>query len=179
MFSCNICSKSFKTYKARNAHMISHKETSRYKEVRKVNRPTLKITSYFLCLNCDNKTEVKDNTYNKYCSIQCSADHRAKLGYQAWLNGEIPTTKVHLKKYLTNKYGYKCSTCEISDWFNQKLSLEIDHIDGNSENNNLENVRFLCPNCHSQTPTFKGRNIGRYKINNASVSSSASTRPIK
>jgi hypothetical protein len=39
------------------------------------------------------------------------------------------------------------------------LSLELDHIDGDSTNNTPGNLRFLCPNCHSQTPTFRGRNV--------------------
>lgn len=52
----------------------------------------------------------------------------------------------------------KCIKCGIHDWLERPLSLEIDHIDGNSNNNSRENLEALCPNCHSQTPTFRGRN---------------------
>lgn len=60
----------------------------------------------------------------------------------------------------------KCAICGIADWQNQKLTLEIDHIDGNRSNNHLENLRFLCPNCHSQTDNWRGRNIndGKKKV---------------
>ena len=46
-----------------------------------------------------------------------------------------------------------------------KVPIELEHIDGNSENNSLDNLKLLCPNCHSLTPTYKALNIGngRYK----------------
>lgn len=56
---------------------------------------------------------------------------------------------------------YKCSMCDISEWMNKPLSLQLDHINGINNDNRLENLRFLCPNCHTQTPTWgsKKRNI--------------------
>lgn len=59
---------------------------------------------------------------------------------------------------------YKCSICKISAWFEKPIPLELDHINGNSFDNRIENLRFLCPNCHSQTPTYRGRNINSGKI---------------
>jgi len=53
---------------------------------------------------------------------------------------------------------YECSNCDLIDWLNQPLSLQLDHKNGNRCDNRLENLRFLCPNCHSQTPNFCGRN---------------------
>lgn len=53
---------------------------------------------------------------------------------------------------------YKCSKCQLSPlWCNEPLTLQLDHIDGNSTNHKMENLRFLCPNCHSQTSTYGGR----------------------
>ena len=50
---------------------------------------------------------------------------------------------------------YKCFYCNITDIYNNKpLKLQIDHIDGNWKNNLITNLRFLCPNCHSQTETY-------------------------
>jgi 5-methylcytosine-specific restriction endonuclease McrA len=43
-------------------------------------------------------------------------------------------------------------------WNNKKLVLQVDHINGINDDNRLENLRFLCPNCHSQTETFSKKN---------------------
>lgn len=43
------------------------------------------------------------------------------------------------------------------------IPIELDHIDGNPENNKSDNLRLICPNCHAQTPTYKGRNIGKVR----------------
>lgn len=55
----------------------------------------------------------------------------------------------------------KCLTCGISEWQDKPIVLELDHIDGNRGNETRENLRYLCPNCHSQTPTFRVRNATR------------------
>lgn len=52
-----------------------------------------------------------------------------------------------------------CWMCGLSEWINGKLILEIDHINGISNDHRIENLRFLCPNCHSQTETFRSKNI--------------------
>ena len=55
---------------------------------------------------------------------------------------------------------YQCVECEVIDVYNNKpISLHIDHIDGDWSNNTKGNLRFLCPNCHSQTPNFGNKNI--------------------
>lgn len=56
---------------------------------------------------------------------------------------------------LKGSLEYKCSECVVKDTYNNKpLKLQIDHIDGNWRNNLITNLRFLCPNCHSQTDTY-------------------------
>lgn len=52
---------------------------------------------------------------------------------------------------------YECITCHISEWQGKPLVLDVDHIDGNRFDCRVENLRFLCPNCHRQTPTFARR----------------------
>lgn len=61
-------------------------------------------------------------------------------------------------KLVDNGVEYKCQLCSITHWRDQKLSLHLDHIDGNRHNNDFSNLRFLCPNCHSLTSTYCGRN---------------------
>lgn len=59
---------------------------------------------------------------------------------------------------------YKCQVCNLSEWNNKPLTLEVDHTDGNNQNHELSNLRYLCPNCHSQTETWRGRNIKKSKF---------------
>ena len=56
---------------------------------------------------------------------------------------------------------YKCACCGVVEWNGKTLSLELDHINGINNDNRLENLRFLCPNCHSQTTTYGSRNQQR------------------
>jgi 5-methylcytosine-specific restriction endonuclease McrA len=68
-------------------------------------------------------------------------------------NKRLPT--YILRRTLEDyKFEYKCSICGINEWNNVKISLQIDHINGNCRDNRLENLRYLCPNCHSQTDTW-------------------------
>ena len=55
-------------------------------------------------------------------------------------------------------FDYKCEWCNVeNEWNNKELILELDHINGDNSDNRIENLRLLCPNCHSQTKTFRGR----------------------
>ena len=57
---------------------------------------------------------------------------------------------------------YECALCKLSgNWNNKPIILQIDHINGNAVDNRIENLRILCPNCHSQTDSFGGRNKGK------------------
>ena len=52
----------------------------------------------------------------------------------------------------------KCEICGIKEWNGTPLQMQLDHIDGNTYNHSIENLRMICPNCHSQTETFCGKN---------------------
>jgi hypothetical protein len=52
-----------------------------------------------------------------------------------------------------------CGSCELTSWMGSSIPLEVDHQDGDRLNNELSNLRLLCPNCHALTPTYRGRNV--------------------
>jgi Zn finger protein HypA/HybF involved in hydrogenase expression len=70
------------------------------------------------------------------------------------------TSRDNIKKRLLKKnlLKYECSHCSISDWNEKPLSLRLEHINGVNNDHRIENLCLLCPNCHSQTSTYAGRN---------------------
>lgn len=65
-----------------------------------------------------------------------------------------------IRSYLLETREYKCEECENKEWNGQPIPLQVEHIDGNWENNVPENLKLLCPNCHALTPTWGNRNKG-------------------
>lgn len=63
------------------------------------------------------------------------------------------------KQVLIEERGHVCECCGNSEWIGKPITLELEHIDGDNRNNIRENLKLLCPNCHSQTDTWRGRNI--------------------
>lgn len=63
-----------------------------------------------------------------------------------------------LKKRIILEQNEKCNKCGLNEWLGEKLIFELEHIDGNHHNNERNNLEALCPNCHSLTPTWRGRN---------------------
>lgn len=64
------------------------------------------------------------------------------------------------RRLLREKYfEHKCYNCNLTEWMNQPITLELEHIDGNHTNNQIENLTLLCPNCHALTPTWRGRKL--------------------
>jgi hypothetical protein len=72
-----------------------------------------------------------------------------------------------LSKFATRnrvliEQAFTCDHCKLKEWYGLPITLELDHIDGNNKNNSRINLHALCPNCHSLTPTWRGkRNAGR------------------
>jgi hypothetical protein len=73
-------------------------------------------------------------------------------------NNYVSAHKLKLKLIREGIKEHRCEVCNISEWMSQKVPIELDHIDGNHYNNDMKNLRIICPNCHAQTSTNSGKN---------------------
>lgn len=121
----------------------------------------------YICLHCGVECKHGPSKINKFCSNRCQRDFQ-------WINETKPAIvrgeKTHyavecLKRYLKEEVGDCCAICGLGPvWNNAPLVLQLDHKDGNSDNNHPDNLRLICPNCHTQTPTFGSKGFGnRYR----------------
>jgi YHS domain-containing protein len=110
------------------------------------------------CLNCD--CEV--GRQRSFCSNKCQGEKTTKSLYQLIESGEYQVKSSHntLKKYLIHKRGHKCEMCGLAEWGYLPILLILDHINGDSNNSNVDNLRLVCSNCDTLNPTYKGRNRG-------------------
>lgn len=109
------------------------------------------------CISCNS---YLTNRYSKYCSTNCQQEFQYKEKKTDWLATGCTVTNRFIRKVLQETIGHKCDVCGISDWNEKPIVLEVEHKNGNSEDCSVDNVCLICPNCHSQTPTYKGRNKG-------------------
>lgn len=109
------------------------------------------------CQRCGKKTRP-DN--KRFCSYECDIKSRwERTKKRIEEEGKI-TSVVTARRYVREQQLNKCKICNLNSWFGGKLPLILDHIDGNSDNWYLENLRMVCSNCDSLLPTYKGRNAG-------------------
>lgn len=119
------------------------------------------------CLMCG---KVPKRSINTYCSNQCQMDFQYLQFIEKWKDNRIEggigisakNISGHVKRYLREQNGEACTLCGWSTMsrFTGRVPLEIDHLDGNSENNAITNLRLICPNCHSLTGSFRNLNKG-------------------
>lgn len=75
----------------------------------------------------------------------------------------IQSHRLRLRLLKEGIFEYKCYSCGLAEWLGKPIPLELEHIDGVRDNNTLSNLTLLCPNCHAQTDTYRGKNIGKNK----------------
>ena len=117
------------------------------------------------CLVCGK--EPASASY-KYCSNSCQFKYQHTKYIADWKIGKehglqrLGVVSIHVKRYLREKYGNKCCVCGWAQ-INPKtkiVPLVADHIDGNWRNNIESNLRLVCPNCDSLSPTYAALNKG-------------------
>lgn len=107
------------------------------------------------CKNC--KKEFSYSPSQKrghFCSNNCQGEY---MNEQNVVSGTASFKSI--RRYVLKHWTYQCSECNISEWMKRRLTLQLDHIDGDKSNNSLSNLRWLCPNCHSQTKTWGVQNV--------------------
>jgi 5-methylcytosine-specific restriction endonuclease McrA len=112
------------------------------------------------------KLNLHFNTFKRYAlEYNCYSPNQSGKGIKKNIlkrisNLEDYSSRASIRKTILkeNLIEYKCSECNVIEWNGKTLSLHLDHINGVNNDNRLENLRFLCPNCHSQTETYTGRN---------------------
>lgn len=116
--------------------------------------------------HCENCGVVLNAHQTKYCSGTCQREYQWKQRKnQIELAGEFPcnkrlndTYRTVARKFIEERTGHVCSICGKSEWNGKPIPLVADHIDGDSTNHKIENIRLVCANCDAQLETFKARN---------------------
>ena len=136
--SCPLCNKVFKNVYSMSAHK-GHclGKTPKYEDFENESKNKMKW----------NKGKVLKDLNEIFCEYSSCSTGYAKNAI----------LKLNLKEY-------KCEICKLTEWNDKKLTLELDHINGNNRDHRLSNLRFLCPNCHSQTKNWRGRNKNSGKL---------------
>jgi len=150
---CKSCQKEFLTpsHHDRIKIFCSHSCAATYNNTKR--SPIIK------CKNCDTIITGRAKRANIFCSKKCCGDYKKKIKLDKFEKGELSSKSA--KDILLENHGNIClnTTCAW-DFTKKFVSVELEHIDGNSENNLPENLTLLCPNCHSLTSTYKAKNKG-------------------
>lgn len=104
---------------------------------------TLGISTDHFTIKIAKTTDSTRYTLEEACVANSTYQNRTKL-----------KERLIKEKWLI----YHCYICRLVDWNNQPIALHLDHINGINNDHRLENLRLLCPNCHSQTETYAGKN---------------------
>jgi hypothetical protein len=118
-----------------------------------------RLTKQWHCKSCHKEHHSVPFKTKRFCNMKCYNDNKLSKHITKFNKGMLSERNT-IKRCLTKLFGYKCFTCGLDCWQGHRLSLELDHVDGNANNNMPSNLRLVCPNCHSITPTWKGRNRG-------------------
>lgn len=147
---CKFCNKDI-LYDTRENDYCNHSCSASYSNKKRAVKNN--------CINCNN--EINKN--RKFCSSRCQSQNKRSIIFEKIKNGDITFGERNYKNYLIYTFGEKCMECgwDKVHLKTGKVPIQLEHVDGNSSNNSLENLKLLCPNCHSLTPTYGSLNKGR------------------
>jgi hypothetical protein len=113
------------------------------------------------CKNCEKEFNYSPSQKSGiFCSWKCSGEFRLK---QKFNKGTLWSKR--MGTYLKEVRGNKCEVCGITQHNGKPITFQIDHINGDRNDNRFENLKIICPNCHSQTETYGIKNISEEAYN--------------
>ena len=155
------------------------KKTNSWDKVKTKPKDIPKETFIEICNNSESmahacsKIGLNFTTFVKYAKkYECYKPNQSGKGVQKRFNARkfsielwksdkcIVISRASLKKWIIklDLLPQKCNKCGLDEWLGQKISLELNHINGKGFDNRRSNLELICPNCHAQTPTYRGKN---------------------
>jgi hypothetical protein len=140
------------------------------------------LSGIYCCRSCANSRifteqsrKKKSDSNKKYWNALSDSERKNKIKILSEISPKSKSN--HLENTLTQDWNVlgimskrlrvileqngKCNKCGITHWMTERITLEYEHKDGDNSNNSRDNVEALCPNCHSQTKTWRGRKNGK------------------
>ena len=172
---CPSCHSLTSTYRGRNqvsrAGVAQLAEHSPCKRKAKGSTPFIGSTKMqdTPCKTCGTPLEYINWRVRNYCNRKCHKEYLYQAYIERWKQGletgviKGASAASPVKRYLREKFDNRCSRCGWNEKHPDtgEVPVEVEHLDGDWRNNKEENLTLLCPNCHSLTSTYRGRNTGK------------------
>lgn len=150
---CLCCNKEFTTTLLNEKKFCNRSCSAKYNNKKRKSNKVKKT-----CLICNK--EIRKSSI--FCGNSCHAQFNRNENFEKIKNGDTTLYERWYKLFLIEKHGDKCMECGWNKIHptTGNVPIQLEHIDGNSENNSLNNLKILCPNCHSLTLTYGSLNRG-------------------